>query len=138
MCRECAYFANLDINIEQDSGAQTRSQPYLLMTGIFLSPAFWVLLALPLDYPVMMLISAIAIMVATFVGICLVIYGYGLERSDKKKAKKLSRRPSMAGVSESVERMTTLSWENTVRLTTGEIAGTRIEDWFKGTPLDCM
>merc|ERR1719238_2170627 len=47
LCKECAYLQNLNINIDKSDEAQTVSQPYLLVTGIFLSPAFWIIMALP-------------------------------------------------------------------------------------------
>ena len=141
LCRECSYFANLDINIEDSSEVQTRAQPYLLVTGIFLSPAFWVVLALPMDYPVMMLISAIAIMAATVVGICLCIYGYGLEKTDhheaKQKAKGRSNSINSNGrnrINSEVVASTIVGIkENAARMRKRDFTGTRIEEWFKGT-----
>ena len=82
LCTECSYFANLDIDTDNSSEFQTIWQPYLLATGIFLSPAFWVSVALPMDLPVLMLISIIAIIVSSVIGICLFLYGYGAKTQD--------------------------------------------------------
>ena len=77
LCTECGYFANLEINTDHSSEFQTRWQPYLLVTGIFLSPVFWVSLALPMNYPELMLISISAIIVSSVIGLCLLVFGYG-------------------------------------------------------------
>ena len=89
LCTECAYFANLDIDTDTDSDYQTKWQPYLVATGIFLSPTFWVMLALIRDYRVLMLISIIAIIVSTVLGICLFLYGYGFKAENAKNVKKI-------------------------------------------------
>ena len=83
LCTECGYFANLHINTDKRSEYQTQSQPYLLVTGIFLSPAFWVSISLPLNYPELMLISIVAMIVATVIGILLLLFGYGKLAKDK-------------------------------------------------------
>ena len=68
-CRECAFFATLDINADMSDEGQTTNQYYLIATGIFLSPAFWVSIALPIDAPWLMLISIIAIIVSVVLGL---------------------------------------------------------------------
>jgi len=77
LCRECGYFKNLGINTDHGGDSQTVWQPYLLLTGIFMSPALWVSLSLPYNVPVLVLISAIAIIASTTIGICLFCHGYG-------------------------------------------------------------
>ena len=84
-CTECAYFANLDIDTDTDSDYQTKWQPYLVATGIFLSPSFWVMLALIQNKRVLILISIIAIIVSTVIGICLFLYGYGFKAGNEEK-----------------------------------------------------
>ena len=78
LCTECGLFGNLNINTDKSSELQTQMQPYLVVTGICLSPVFWVSLALPMDYPELILISIIAMMIATVIGVCLIMYGYGV------------------------------------------------------------
>ena len=140
LCRECAYFSNLDINIDRSNEIQTESQPYLLMTGIFLSPAFWVLLALPDKYIGLMLVSAICILVATVVGICLCCYGYGLEKRDEgcmwwcngneeEEAELAATSPTM-----SMENISKTAHRFRARVTgkDHEDGEMRIHQWFKG------
>ena len=75
LCRECAYFANLQINTDQSSEFQTRMQYFLTTTGIFLSPAFWVMLELPFDYPELIIVSMGGIYLSIAMGLFLLIRG---------------------------------------------------------------
>ena len=75
LCRECSFFRNLQINTDQSADYQTRSQPYLLVTGIFLSPAIWVSFALLTNRKWLMLISIIAIALSTLIVIALLLGG---------------------------------------------------------------
>jgi len=85
LCTECSYFQNLDINIDRSNEIQTRSQPYLVVTGIFLSPAFWILLSLPLDKDWLMLLSCIAIIASSLIGLCIMCYGLTPEKKKKEE-----------------------------------------------------
>ena len=60
LCPQCLYFTNLQIDTTDDDGAQTTNQYMLIVTGILLSPAFWIAIALPLSNEAFIFVSIIA------------------------------------------------------------------------------
>ena len=69
LCPQCLYFSNLEIDTIDD-GSQTTNQYLLIATGIFLSPAIWIAVALPISHEIFIFISIIAMVCSISLSHC--------------------------------------------------------------------
>ena len=75
LCRECTLFNQLDISRSDDGSGDMKNQYYVLFTGVFMSPAFWVILPTAFEDDILVLISIICICTCCFVGAVMFLIG---------------------------------------------------------------